>query len=106
MGNNSKCLQQKNLRDPILRATAINNSGETFKCEKEEKMVAYMAKSNLSRQSKYRNCIYDKTFSGHIRVSSGGQGRTGSHQRYFSTTSKYAKVHHRIFRNTRNARRN
>ena len=50
MGNNSKCIRQKNIRDPILRATATNNSGEIFECENEDEMVEYMAKSNLSRQ--------------------------------------------------------
>ena len=50
MGNNSKCIQQKNVRDPILRATATNDSGEIFEYENEEEMIAYMAKSNLSRQ--------------------------------------------------------
>ena len=50
MINNSKCIQQKNVRDPILRATATNDSGKIFECENEEEMIAYMAKSNLSRQ--------------------------------------------------------
>ena len=36
MGNNSKCIRQKNVRDPILRATATNNLGEIFECENEE----------------------------------------------------------------------
>ena len=50
MGNNYKCIQQKNVRDPILRATAINNSGEIFECKNEEEIIAYMAKFNLSQQ--------------------------------------------------------
>ena len=50
MGNNSKCIRQKNVRDPILRATATNNSGEICECKNEEEMIAYMVKSNLSRQ--------------------------------------------------------
>ena len=40
----------ENVRDPILRATATNDSGEIFECENEDEMVEYMAKSNLSRQ--------------------------------------------------------
>ena len=50
MGNNSKCIRQKNIRNPILRATITNDSREIFECKNEEEMVAYMAKSNLSRQ--------------------------------------------------------
>ena len=50
MGNNAKCIRQKNASDPILRATATNDNGEIFECENEEEMVSYMAKSNLSRQ--------------------------------------------------------
>ena len=50
MGNNSKCIQQKNVRDPIIRATAINNSGEIFECKNEEEMIAYMVKSKISQQ--------------------------------------------------------
>ena len=38
------------MRDPILRATATNDSREIFQCKNEEEMVAYMVKSNLSRQ--------------------------------------------------------
>ena len=48
MGNNAKCIRQKNTCDPILRATATNDNGEIFECENEEEMVSYMAKSNLS----------------------------------------------------------
>ena len=50
MGNNSKCIQQKNVHNRILRATITNDSREIFECKNEEKMVAYMAKSNLSQQ--------------------------------------------------------
>ena len=50
MGSNSKCIRQKNVRDPILRVTATNDSGEIFECKNKEEMIAYMPKSNLSRQ--------------------------------------------------------
>ena len=50
MGNNSKCIQQKDVCNPILRATATNDSREIFGCKNEKEMVACMAKSNLSRQ--------------------------------------------------------
>ena len=49
MENNDKCIQQKNTQDPILQATATNNNGEIFECKNEEEIVAYMAKSNVSR---------------------------------------------------------
>ena len=49
MGNNDKCIQQQNARDPILQATATNNNREMFEYENEEGMVLYMAKLNLSR---------------------------------------------------------
>ena len=48
--NNFKCITQKNLRDPILRATATNDSGEIFECKNEEEMTEYMVKSNHSQQ--------------------------------------------------------
>ena len=50
MGNNTKCVQQKNVRDPILWVMATNNSREIFEYEDEKEMVAYMAKSNFSQQ--------------------------------------------------------
>ena len=50
MSYNDKCIRQKNVRDPILRAMATNDSGEIFECKNEEEMVAYIAKSNLSQQ--------------------------------------------------------
>ena len=33
MGNNAKCIRQKNARDPILWATAINDNGVVFECK-------------------------------------------------------------------------
>ena len=50
MGNNAKCIQHKDARDPILRLTATNDNGEIFECENEEEMISYMAKLNLPRQ--------------------------------------------------------
>ena len=39
MGYNAKCMQHKNRRDPVIRATATNDNGEVFECDVQEEMV-------------------------------------------------------------------
>ena len=52
MGRNAKCIRHKNLRDPIVQATATNSHSEVYEYLQEDTMVVTIAKSNFNRQQR------------------------------------------------------